>query len=62
MATDSPPTALRWQRNGIYRKKDTQLQRLAASMKVSLAWVVRQAIEEYMAKQRPGSAPDKRTK
>lgn len=38
-----------------------ELQRLAANMKVSLAWVVRQAIEEYLAKQRCGSAPDKKT-
>jgi predicted transcriptional regulator len=36
-----------------------ELQRLAENMKVSLAWVVRQAIEEYLAKQRRGSAPDK---
>jgi len=38
-----------------------ELQRLAANMKVSLAWVVRQAIEEYLAKQRCGSAQDKKT-
>lgn len=36
-----------------------ELQRLAANMKVSLAWVVRQAIEDYLAKQRRESAPDK---
>lgn len=32
-----------------------ELQRLAASMKVSVAWVVRQAIEEYLAKRGYGS-------
>lgn len=37
-----------------------ELERLAATMKVSLAWVVRQAIEEYLAKQRRGFIPDKR--
>ncbi|CAJ0864642.1 ribbon-helix-helix domain-containing protein [Ralstonia mannitolilytica] len=32
-----------------------ELQRLAASMKVSVAWVVRQAIEEYLAKREHGA-------
>ena len=36
-----------------------ELQRLAENMKVSLAWVVRQAIEEYLAKQRRGSIQGK---
>jgi predicted transcriptional regulator len=38
-----------------------ELQRLAASMKVSVAWVVRQAIEEYLAKRGYGSDLVKRT-
>ncbi|MGB1561766.1 MAG: CopG family transcriptional regulator [Sinimarinibacterium flocculans] len=37
-----------------------ELERLAATMKVSLAWVVRRAIEEYLAKQQRRSTPDNR--
>lgn len=37
-----------------------ELERLAATMKVSLAWVVRQAIEDYLAKQGRGATPDTR--
>lgn len=36
-----------------------ELERLAATKKVSLAWVVRQAIEEYLAKERHELTPDK---
>ncbi len=38
-----------------------ELQRLATSMKVSVAWVVRQAIEEYLAKRGYGSDLVKKT-
>ncbi len=36
-----------------------ELERLAATKKVSLAWVVRRATEEYLAKQRHELSPDK---
>ncbi len=37
-----------------------ELERLASTMKVSLAWVVRQATEQYLAKQHRGSTLHKK--